>query len=440
MEPEKLEVPEKIRQQYETAPFPRVPLNYSPKGDYSFIYSQNLVTPYYLRNQRVINTQGKIILDAGCGSGYKSLGLAEANPGAKIIGIDISEESIKLAQQRLEYHGFNNAEFYAIAIEDLPSLGIQFDYINTDEVLYLLPDPIVGLRTMQSVLKPEGIIRANLHSSRQRTYYYRAQQVFKMMGLMEENPQQMEIELVRETMKALKEQVMLKTFTWKPIFETDDQRVLMNYLLQGDKGYTIREMFAILKAADLELIDMVQWRQWQLIDLFNEPDNLPVFWGMSLAEMPKEEQLHIFELLQPIHRLLDFWCGHPNQGKSWVPIAEWQLSDWLEAQVYLHPQLKIPALQQELTRCMAQLEPLEISQYMPICEGPVFIDSSIAACLLSLWEGSESMRSLLARWQKFRPVHPVTLEPADETQALDLLKQQFTKLENLGYLLLERLP
>ena len=40
-----------------------------------------MVTPYYLRNQKVIETKEKIILDAGCGSGYTSLVLAEANPG-----------------------------------------------------------------------------------------------------------------------------------------------------------------------------------------------------------------------------------------------------------------------------------------------------------------------------------------------------------------------
>jgi len=50
----------------------------------------------------------------------------------------------------------------------------------------------------------------------------------------------------------------------------------MNYLLQGDKGFTITELFAALKAADLEFISMVNWRQWDLMDLFKEkdPENL----------------------------------------------------------------------------------------------------------------------------------------------------------------------
>ncbi len=91
------------------------------------LYIHNLVTAYYLRNGRVINTEGKVILDAGCGTGYKSLVLAIANPGAKIVGIDLSEESVKLAEQRLHDHGVAKAEFYALKIEDLPSLGLEFD-------------------------------------------------------------------------------------------------------------------------------------------------------------------------------------------------------------------------------------------------------------------------------------------------------------------------
>ena len=140
------ELLEKIRQQYETSPYPRTPLEQSPKDDFNSLYIHNLVTSYYLRYQKVIDTEGKVILDAGCGSGWKSLILAEANPGAKIVGIDISEESVKLAQQRLKFHGFDHVEFHAISIYDLPSLGLEFDYINNDEMLYLLPDLVAALK------------------------------------------------------------------------------------------------------------------------------------------------------------------------------------------------------------------------------------------------------------------------------------------------------
>ncbi len=67
------ETREKIRQQFDTGPYPRTPLEASPKNDAKLLYIHNLVNPYYLRNKKVIETKGKVILDAGCGSGYKSL-------------------------------------------------------------------------------------------------------------------------------------------------------------------------------------------------------------------------------------------------------------------------------------------------------------------------------------------------------------------------------
>ncbi|MEK0195386.1 class I SAM-dependent methyltransferase, partial [Microcoleus anatoxicus] len=210
MDHQNLDLMEKIRQQFDYAPFPRIPLEKSPESDYELLYLHNLVTAYYFRNRKVVNTEGKLILDAGCGSGYKSLVLATANPGAKIVGIDLSEESVKLARHRLQYHGFENAEFYAIKIEELPSLGLQFDYINADEVLYLLPDAIAGLQAMKSVLATDGIIRTNLHSANGRAGVFRAQSAFKAMGLMNGSPGEFEIEIVRETMEALRDEIWLK--------------------------------------------------------------------------------------------------------------------------------------------------------------------------------------------------------------------------------------
>ncbi|MBD2563082.1 MULTISPECIES: class I SAM-dependent methyltransferase [Nostoc] len=431
---------DKIRQQFDASPYPRIPLDKSPKNDTNSLYIHNLVTPYYLRNQKVIDPKGKVILDAGCGTGYKSLILAEANPGAKIVGIDISEESIKLARQRLEHHGFDNAEFHVLPIEELPELDYQFDYINCDELLYLFPDLTVALQAMKSVLKPDGIIRSNLHSSIQRFNYFRAQKVFTMMGLMDENPEDLEMGIVVETMKALKDNVQLKATTWNSNYEGEDgkERILMNYLFHGDKGYTISDLFTALRAADLDFISMVNWRKWDLMNLFKEPDNLPAFLGMSLPEISVEQQLQLFELIHPIHRLIDFWCGHPNQAQTFVPVSEWTDSDWRVAKVHLYPQLKTPNFREDLVACITEIRAFPISQYLSPSEEFVGIDSSIALCLIPLLEQPQSMISLVQHWKQFRPIDPVTLKPTDEKQAFYIVQQLLLSLESLGYIMLER--
>ncbi len=433
------ELLEKIRQQFDSAPYPRVSLDSKPQDFPNLLYIHNLATAYYLRNQKVIDTKGKVILDAGCGSGWKSLLLAEANPGAKIVGVDLSEESIKFARQRLQFHGCDNAEFHTLLLEDLPKLGMEFDYINCDDVLYLLPDAVTGLQAMQAVLKPDGILRGNFHSALQRANYFRAQNFFKFMGLMDSNPEEMEIGIAREIMSALKDNVNLKSFTWNAKAETDDAVLLANHLLVGDKGFTVPQMFDILRAAGLEFINMVNWQQWDLMELFEDPDNLPAVIAMSLPESSIEERLHIYELLNPIHRLLDFWCGNSNQSQSFVPIEEWTTSDWENVQVHIHPQLKTENFKKDLVTCLTETKLFQISDHLAPKPGVATIDTSTALCLVPLLNAPQTMMSLVERWKKVRPVNPITLEPTSTSETLDILQKYMTTLESFGYVMLERL-
>ncbi|NES99427.1 MAG: class I SAM-dependent methyltransferase, partial [Sphaerospermopsis sp. SIO1G1] len=421
----------KIRQQFDSLPYPNYPLDKSPKEDHTELYIHNLATAYYLKNQKLINTKDKLILDAGCGSGYKSLILAEANPGAKIVGIDISEESVKLAKQRLDYYGFEHTEFYALSIYDLEQLNYKFDYINCDETLYLLPNINLALAAMKAVLKLEGIIRSNLHSSTQRFRHFRAQKVFQMMGFMDENPGELEIEMVAEIMNSLQENTELKAKLWninKHEYEGKygKEIILVNYLLQGDKGFTINDLFSAFRSTDLEFIKMVNWRQWDLMNLFKEPDNLPAFLGMSLPEASIEEQLTLFELLHPIHRLLDFWCGHPQTRNTFIPIDEWTDIEWENATVHLHPQFNNSLIRSNVIDCVSEGKTFRIYKNLAVTEDFVYIDSSMALCLLFLLETSLPMMSLVEKWQKFRPLDPLTGELIENVKVFKLLQKLLT--------------
>lgn len=433
---------EKIRQQFDSAPFPSVPLEQSPTDDYNTLFLHNFLTAYYLRNHKITTTEGKVILDAGCGTGYKSLVLATANPGARVVGIDLSGESIELAKQRLEFYGFENTEFIVGSIEDLPNLGLEFDYINCDEVLYLIPDMVRGLEAMKAVLKPDGIIRTNLHSALQRSNIYRAQQVFKLMGLMDSNPEELEVEITRETFRNLKDSVKLKVETWNPVpahIVGLKERILANYLLQGDKGSTIADLFSLLQDTELELINMVNWRQWELLDLFEDPDDLPAFWAMSLPEATLEQRLQLYELFNPVHRLLDFWCGHPGMTQANVPATEWSEAEWQTVTIHLHPQLRSSAIQQDLIHCIQQNEPFVIGNYIPVEKtASIYIKTPIAACLLPLWEGPQPIQTLVERSLKVSPFDPVTLDPTTYEQAMDAVINVLLTLETRLYVLLER--
>ena len=433
---------EKIRQQFNSTPYLNVPIDLSPKNNPSLLYAQNLITPYYLRNQAFPVAQGRVILDAGCGAGFKSLILAEANPGAKIVGIDLSHASVDFAKQRLQFHGFKDAEFIVASIEDLPTLGFTFDYINCDEVLYLLPDAAKGLQAMKAVLKPEGIIRANLHSSAKRGDYLRSQQLFKLLGLMNANPDDLEVEIVRETFESLKNGIDLKVKVWQDAAQRGDVEekdwILVNCLLQGDKGYTIADLFAALQVADLEFISMVNWYDWEILHLFQDSENLPLFWAMSLPEISIEQRLQLFELLHPTSRLLDFWCGHPGQTHRYDSVEAWTEEKWQSIKVHLHPQLKNSQLREDLVHSIEHHQPFSLGGYLPgLSKKSMTLESIVAATLLPLWDEPQMVTALMERSRQIQPLNPATLEPRTPAAILHDLMALLTRLEVFLYVLLE---
>lgn len=426
-----------IRKQFDFSPYPATPLEHSPNKATASLFAHNLVTPYYYRNQVVIETKGMSILDAGCGSGYKSLILAEANPGARILGVDFSEKSVRLARQRLHHHGFNRAKFEVLSIEDIPALNQKFDFINCDEALYLLPDPIAGLKAMKAALNPEGILRVNFHSQLQRHEYFRAQKVSGLLGLLEGQEQLSDMDTFRTAMRSLKDEVPLKKSIWHADYENSDQQLLANHLLRGDKGFTIPEFMETIQAAGLEFVRMVDWQSWELMELFKDPNGLPDNLAALLLSMPDQERLHIYELLCPNHRLLDVWCGLPQQGKEFRPITEWKAGDWRKARVHLHPQLLHSSIRDKLRGCALTLQPFDFNEFLSIQGGFAQLDATLQACLLPLWESPQSFSLLVSHWKQLHPVNPVTLAPTHDSEAYITVKRMVIILERLGYLLID---
>ena len=429
-----------MRKRFDFGPYPRKPIEATPKSDPNQLFIHNLVTPYYLKHNQVPNLEDKLILDAGCGSGYHALTLALANPGAKVIGIDLSPKSIELAKERAAYHHLQDrTEFYAISIEEVAQLGLQFDYINCDEVLYFADNIVDLLTAMKSVLSPQGIIRANLHSFHQRQVLFRAQQLFGLMGLMEEDAEEMAIPIVVETVKALKKTVPLKALAWSSVYE-DPQRnqelILSNHLLRGDKGYRIPDMFAALRQSGLDLLSMVNWRHWSVEDLFQDPDNLPDYIAMGLATSDEETRLTIYELLNPVHRLLDFWCTHPNLPSSGKPMANWTLADWQNALLYLHPQLKTEAFRQAAVDAIHKGTALVVSQFISLpALNPITVEPAVASLLLRLWQSPQPFSALVDTWQQIHPLDLVTLEPLDQATATQTVAAAIGRLEPFLYVL-----
>ena len=78
------------------------------------------------------------VLDVGCGEGVLVQRWARALPGARVVGIDLEEESIQAGWAE---HAAPNLEYRVMEAANLPFGENEFDLASAIEVLEHVPDP-----------------------------------------------------------------------------------------------------------------------------------------------------------------------------------------------------------------------------------------------------------------------------------------------------------
>ncbi|HYV91977.1 MAG TPA: methyltransferase domain-containing protein [Chitinophagales bacterium] len=107
----------------------------------------------------LVDLKDKIILDAGCGPGGKTVFYSEQ--GCKsITGIDIDETRLKLAKEFAAKRKAMNVEFVVGSLSQLPFESNSFDLIFLNDVVEHISRPLLisALEECKRVIKPDGKI------------------------------------------------------------------------------------------------------------------------------------------------------------------------------------------------------------------------------------------------------------------------------------------
>jgi ubiquinone/menaquinone biosynthesis C-methylase UbiE len=96
------------------------------------------------------------ILDAGCGTGERTIELAETFPESEVVGLDLSQPLLEKAIKKAIH--INNCTFKQGDVQAMPFEDDYFDIVISINMLHVVRDPVAMLNEIERVLKPHGLL------------------------------------------------------------------------------------------------------------------------------------------------------------------------------------------------------------------------------------------------------------------------------------------
>ncbi|MEX8513343.1 MAG: bifunctional 2-polyprenyl-6-hydroxyphenol methylase/3-demethylubiquinol 3-O-methyltransferase UbiG [Leptothrix ochracea] len=108
---------------------------------------------------------GKKVLDVGCGGGILSESMARQ--GAEVLGIDLAQRSLRVAQLHAMEQQVGHLHYREIAVEALAAAEPgQYDIVTCMEMLEHVPDPASIVQACAALVKPGGhVFFSTIHRS-----------------------------------------------------------------------------------------------------------------------------------------------------------------------------------------------------------------------------------------------------------------------------------
>ena len=149
-------IQESVREMYEKYPLPSDPIAFQR-------YSSSLTELDICAKKNLEDLKDKLILDFGCGTGEIVCGLAKRMKDCRLVGVDISNESIKQAQLLAEQENLMNVSFVNCDINAVNDVK-RYDEIFSIGVLHHTPVAADSFNALTTALNEGGYVTIGLYN------------------------------------------------------------------------------------------------------------------------------------------------------------------------------------------------------------------------------------------------------------------------------------
>ena len=248
------------------------------------------------------------ILIAGCGTNQAAV-FAFMNPDAKVVAVDISQPSLDHQQYLKDKHGLFNLELHLLPIEELPTLGLDFDLVVCTGVLMIMADPVAGMKALAECVRRDGAIGIMLYAKTGRIGVELLQSAFRTLGLRQDEAS---VRVVRELLSLLSADHPIRSYFKVGSELQYDTALVDTFLIGRERSYSVDECVDLVTSAGLV------FQGWFL--------KAPYYWHDLLAPagefasamnaLPENKVWSVMESINTVNACHFFMACRPDRPKE----------------------------------------------------------------------------------------------------------------------------
>jgi SAM-dependent methyltransferase len=206
-------------------------------------------------------------------------------------------------------YGLANLALHLLPIEELPTLGLDFDLIVSTGVLHHLAEPLLGMKALARCLRRDGVLGVMLYAKYGRIGVELLQSVFRDLGLRQNDAS---VQIVKETIRALSPDHPVQSYLRiAPDLQFDAARV-DTFLHGRDRSYTVEGCIDLVASAGLLFQGWLLKAPYYAHDLLGPTSSF----YPAVNALPEAKQWSVLERIHALNACHFFMACHADRPKE----------------------------------------------------------------------------------------------------------------------------